>query len=114
MLHAVGGVAQQPSALQRAGGRGTVSPRSTSALTTYDSALSANPTWKPAVTTTSPASGARRTCDSTAALQMPLFAATSASCRTRAGRTDCADGLKKTVPTEVPNATTNTSHRLSW
>ncbi|MDQ3423262.1 MAG: hypothetical protein M3510_07750, partial [Actinomycetota bacterium] len=92
-----------------AAGRGTRSPSSTSALSTYDAALTPKPSEKPPVTTSSPASGANSTCDRTAALQIPLFAATSASGRTRAGSNDPAAGLKKTVPTDVPTATTKTS-----
>lgn len=39
---------------------------------------------------------------------MPLFAATNASFFTSAGRTEEAAGLKKTAPTDMPNATVYT------
>ena len=62
----------------------------------------------PSETTRSPASGARTIWERTAAVQIPLFAATNASFFTSAGRTEEAAGLKKTAPTDMPNATVYT------
>ena len=49
----------------------------------------------PSETTRSPASGARTIWERTAAVQIPLFAATNASFFTSAGRTEEAAGLKE-------------------
>jgi hypothetical protein len=65
----------------------------------------------PTVTTRRPASGASSTCERTAAVQMPELAATSASSRTSAGRTEEAAGLKNTAPTDMANATAYTRQR---
>lgn len=51
-----------------------------------------------------PATGASAIWLSTAAVQMPLFAATSSSSRTSAGSALLAAGLNMTAPSESPNA----------
>jgi len=63
----------------------------------------------PAVSTSSPASGASSTWLSTAADQIPLLAATSSSSLTSAGSNDPAAGLKNTDPADRPNAMTYTT-----
>lgn len=67
-------------------------------------ALAANAHPNPAVTASSPAAGATRTCTRTAADQMPLFAATNSSSSTSVGNSELAAGLKNTEPAESPNA----------
>ena len=63
----------------------------------------------PAVEASSPATGASRTWLSTAADQMPEFAATSSSSPTNDGSSDPAAGLKNTDPADSPNATAYTT-----
>jgi len=77
----------------------------------YESAFSAKPQPKPKMTTSSPAAGARTIWQSTAAVQMPLLAATRSDSSTIAGSADPAAGLKKTVPTDRPNAAPSTTLR---
>ncbi len=85
------------------------SPRISSALIPKLAAFTANAHPTPAVEASSPASGASSTWLSTAADQMPEFAATSSSLSTKVGSSDPAAGLKNTDPADSPNATAYTT-----
>lgn len=74
-------------------------------LTAKLAALKAKAAPNPTLTASSTATGATRTWAVTAAVQMPLFAATSSSSVTSEGSTDWEAGPKNTCPATRPNAT---------
>jgi len=85
---------------------GSGNPRRTAALRAKLTALTANAAPNPTLTASSAAAGAMRIWAVTAAVQSPLFAATSSSPATTEGSSDWAAGEKNTCPADSPNATT--------
>lgn len=84
------------------------SPRSRSADTTKETALTAKAARAPAVAMSRPAAGARATWATTATIHMALLASTSCSSSTTSGSSDEAAGLNSIEPTDRPKAAAKT------